>query len=140
MRVLFATHAIASHFQPLVPLARAVRAAGHATAFATGPEFVAVAEGLGFEGLSVGPDFDDDPELEALLAELRTLKGPESMAFALPNMFVRWAGMQALPQMEVAERRPTTRSFEESSLLHLVVQQQQKKEGRRLQEQTIIRQ
>jgi len=41
MRVMFTTHALPSHFQPLVPLARAVRDAGHGAVFATGPEFVA---------------------------------------------------------------------------------------------------
>ena len=50
------------------------------------------------------------------------------------------APVSFLPQMEVAEQRLTTRSFEESSHLHLVVQQQRKKKGRRQQERTLIRQ
>lgn len=102
MRVLFTTQAIPSHFQPLVPLARAVRDAGHVAAFATGPEFKGLAESLGFEAFATGPDFTGNPEVEELLSRMTAQPGPESMAFGLPEMFVRWAGMQTLPAMEAA--------------------------------------
>jgi len=36
IRMLFTSRPLAGHFEPLVPLAFAARAAGHAVAFATG--------------------------------------------------------------------------------------------------------
>ncbi len=48
LRVLFTTIAATGHFQPLVPFARALQAAGHSVAFATTPDFVATIEASGF--------------------------------------------------------------------------------------------
>jgi UDP:flavonoid glycosyltransferase YjiC (YdhE family) len=54
LRVLFTTVAATGHFQPLVPFARALLAAGHIVAFATTPDFVAAIESSGFRCFAVG--------------------------------------------------------------------------------------
>ena len=55
LRVLFACRPLAGHFEPLLPLARAARSAGHAVAFATGDPAVGRAEKAGFEAFPAGP-------------------------------------------------------------------------------------
>jgi glycosyltransferase (activator-dependent family) len=56
MRVLFATYAEKTHFQPMVPLAWALRTAGHDVLVATQPELVGLVTGAGLPAVSVGPD------------------------------------------------------------------------------------
>lgn len=57
MRVLFTTLPFTGHFHPLVPVARAARAAGHEVAFACPAPFVARVEAAGFHAFGAG--FDD---------------------------------------------------------------------------------
>ena len=57
MRVLFTCRPGYGHYYPLVPLARAAVAAGHAVAVATGEPIRGVAEADGFEAFSAGPAF-----------------------------------------------------------------------------------
>ena len=66
MRVLFTTIPGFGHFQPIVPLARALRDAGHDVAVATAPSFEgAVADaGLGF--IPAGLDWDESRLLDTL--------------------------------------------------------------------------
>ena len=52
MRILFAFTGGRGHLEPLLPLAEAARAAGHAVAFAGRPSMLPVVERLGFEGLA----------------------------------------------------------------------------------------
>ncbi|HEY9344618.1 MAG TPA: hypothetical protein VIQ53_04850, partial [Inquilinus sp.] len=54
MRVLFSFAGGSGHFLPLVPLARAVRAAGHDIAFAGQPAMVAAVETAGFAAFATG--------------------------------------------------------------------------------------
>ncbi len=54
LRVLFTTIAATGHFQPIVPFARGLAAAGHTVAFATTPDFVAAIEASGFSCFAVG--------------------------------------------------------------------------------------
>jgi len=56
MRALFTTLADAGHFQPLVPIARALSAAGHAVAFACPASFVPTVEAAGFRAFPAGFD------------------------------------------------------------------------------------
>jgi UDP:flavonoid glycosyltransferase YjiC (YdhE family) len=65
MRVLFATWAQTGHYQPLVPLGWALRAAGHDVAVLTHPPFAPVVTGSGLPAVPVGPDID----VTALLRE-----------------------------------------------------------------------
>jgi UDP:flavonoid glycosyltransferase YjiC (YdhE family) len=54
MRILFVCLPATGHFLPLVPLARALRDAGHAVAFATGADFAPEVERAGFPALPAG--------------------------------------------------------------------------------------
>lgn len=55
MRMLFAFTGGRGHFEPLVALGRAARAAGHEVAFAAPHAMVTVAEGAGFRAFAAGP-------------------------------------------------------------------------------------
>ena len=57
MRVLFTCRPGYGHYYPLLPLARAAAAAGHAVAVATGEPIRGMAEADGFEAFSAGPSF-----------------------------------------------------------------------------------
>ena len=46
---MFSCRPLAGHYEPLVPLAAAARAAGHAVAFATGDPYVDRARAAGFD-------------------------------------------------------------------------------------------
>jgi UDP:flavonoid glycosyltransferase YjiC (YdhE family) len=56
MRVLFTTFAGTGHLHPLVPLARALTAAGHTVAFAAAPAFCPDVEAVGFPCFPAGLD------------------------------------------------------------------------------------
>jgi len=56
MRVLFTTFAGTGHLHPLVPLARALAAAGHSVAFAAAPAFCPDVEATGFPCFPAGLD------------------------------------------------------------------------------------
>lgn len=54
-RFLFVCNALQGHLNPMLPLALAARAAGHAVVFATGPDLAEQARQQGFEAWPVGP-------------------------------------------------------------------------------------
>ncbi|MEO3802992.1 nucleotide disphospho-sugar-binding domain-containing protein [Nonomuraea sp. B1E8] len=58
MRILFTTIAAAAHFHPTVPLAWALRAAGHEVRVACEPGFTATVTQSGLPALAVGQDVD----------------------------------------------------------------------------------
>jgi UDP:flavonoid glycosyltransferase YjiC (YdhE family) len=58
MRVLFTTWAWPSHYFPMVPLAWALRAAGHEVRMTSQPELLAVMLGSGLPATAVGSDLD----------------------------------------------------------------------------------
>lgn len=69
MRVLFSFAGGSGHFLPLVPLARAVRAAGHEVAFAGQPAMTGAVEAAGFTAFATGGEtLRADPVRTPLLA------------------------------------------------------------------------
>ncbi|MFE0754749.1 glycosyltransferase [Inquilinus sp. NPDC058860] len=69
MRVLFSFAGGNGHFLPLVPIARAVRAAGHAVAFAGQPAMAEAVEAAGFAAFATGGEtLRSAPVRTALLA------------------------------------------------------------------------
>ena len=56
-RILFTTQAAYGHFHPLVPLAKALKEAGHDVAFATAESFRPAVEASGFRCFPAGMDF-----------------------------------------------------------------------------------
>ncbi|MFD4668783.1 glycosyltransferase [Lentzea sp. NPDC058450] len=81
MRILFSCRPAYGHLFPLVPLARALRHAGHEVVFATGQAFVGKAEELGFETYPCGISIAE-AEVEA-----RRRHGDEDVARLLITMF-----------------------------------------------------
>jgi UDP:flavonoid glycosyltransferase YjiC (YdhE family) len=71
MRVLFTTWAQSGHYQPMVPLGWALRAAGHEVVVATHPSFAPAITGSGLPALPLGPDIDVPGELRRRSAALR---------------------------------------------------------------------
>ena len=57
MRALISCTPGLGHLHPVVPLAEALRSAGHDVAFATSAPFAATVEELGFDAFPVGPDW-----------------------------------------------------------------------------------
>jgi UDP:flavonoid glycosyltransferase YjiC (YdhE family) len=105
MRLLFTSRASLGHLQPLLPLAKAARAAGHQVVFATGAKAASVPVSLGFPTDIVGLDFSTE-FFQALQTEkpLRT----EIRRFAFTRFF---AGKELEPRLRDIEvnclsRRP----------------------------------
>ncbi len=70
LRVLFAFAGGSGHLDPLVPVARAARDAGHAVAFSGRPATAAGVEALGFEMLVTGPPGPEAPSTRTPLLEV----------------------------------------------------------------------
>ncbi len=68
MRFLFGFVGGAGHLAPQLPIASALRAAGHAVAFSTYFSMVAQVEAAGFEALATGPRVAEPPAKKPLLA------------------------------------------------------------------------
>jgi UDP:flavonoid glycosyltransferase YjiC (YdhE family) len=85
VRILFALSGGSGHLDPLVPLARSARSAGHVIAFAARPWMVPKAEELGFDAFPSGSDEGLAPVTRPLL-EL----DPERELRDLRDGFGRW--------------------------------------------------
>ena len=98
MKALFTTHSIHSHWHPLVPLARALDAAGHEVAFATTPTFLPTIEASGFRGFPAGRR--DTPEEWQAREERRKGMTPlEDTDFTVGEVFGREVGERMLPDL-----------------------------------------
>ncbi|MGA7732486.1 MAG: glycosyltransferase [Chloroflexia bacterium] len=87
-RFLFSTIEGYGHFHPLVPLARALKEAGHDVAFAARPSLGTRVEAAGFTFFPIGADPKQDPEYQQLKALLRMMPtGLETELFAYPKLF-----------------------------------------------------
>lgn len=69
MRVLMTTTAVPTHFTPLVPLAWALRAAGHDVLVVAQPDVVPTVRSAGLVAASVGAPFDIGAHMRTLLTE-----------------------------------------------------------------------
>jgi UDP:flavonoid glycosyltransferase YjiC (YdhE family) len=69
MRVLMTTTAVPTHFTPLVPLAWALRAAGHDVLVAAQPDVVPTVRSAGLVAASVGAPFDIGAHMRTLLTD-----------------------------------------------------------------------
>jgi glycosyltransferase len=69
MRVLMTTTAVPTHFTPLVPLAWALRAAGHDVLVVTQPDVIPTVRSAGLVAASVGEPFDIGAHMRTLLTE-----------------------------------------------------------------------
>jgi UDP:flavonoid glycosyltransferase YjiC (YdhE family) len=87
-RFLFTTTPFYGHLHPLVPLARALKEAGHEVAFAASASLEQVVKAAGFTFFAAGLDREQDPEFQQLMAQLRTMPtGPESERTIFTKVF-----------------------------------------------------
>ncbi|HEU5349373.1 MAG TPA: glycosyltransferase [Ktedonobacterales bacterium] len=91
MRILFTFEGGAGHFNPLVPIARAAKAAGHTVAFACAPQRFAMVESAGFRAFAAGIDIGSTPETAAMEDHyLATPVIAEREAYLLREGFAGW--------------------------------------------------
>lgn len=72
-RFLFTTTPGYGHFHPLVPMARALQARGHAVAFVSRPDLQPLAEAAGFTFFPAAEDRNNDPEYIEIKAQQQTM-------------------------------------------------------------------
>src|SRR3954447_9656158 len=87
MRVLFTTMPGEGHFNPLVPLAEALIAAGHEVAFACAPRFRPTIEARGFRVFPLGFDWLIADRWVERWPRLRELSFERGMAFCIADIF-----------------------------------------------------
>lgn len=76
------------HLHPMVPVAQALRDAGHEVAFAAPAPLREVVEGAGFLFFAAGGERERDPEFQQLMAQLRTMPpGPQSERVIFGKVF-----------------------------------------------------
>lgn len=98
MRVLFACAAEYGHLHPHLPLARALRDAGHEVGFAIPQPFCARVEQAGFVALPVGMGrAETAPEIARRFPEWRTIGGRDLLRFALVNIGAHISAPTTLP-------------------------------------------
>lgn len=99
-RFLFSGAAAYGHFHPLVPLATALKEAGHEVAFATGPSRRTMLEAAGFTFFPIGGDIQLDAEYQQVKAHLKTMPlDLESELFAYPRLFIGIGSRLRTPQL-----------------------------------------
>lgn len=109
MRLLCVCVPGATHVANLLPVARALTAAGHEVLFATGRDCRAQVEEAGFTFLDAGPSRDDaGAELARRYPELPEVSGEEHQAFQVRQLWARIypPGMLAALQRPAGEWAP----------------------------------
>ncbi len=87
MRVLFTTLPQSGHFNPLVPIARALRDAGHAVAFACPTGFAPIVEAAGFPSFPAGFEERGHP-IRKLFPGVGRLEGMERAIWVGSSLFI----------------------------------------------------
>lgn len=87
-RFLFSSTGGYGHIHPLMPLALALKQAGHQIAFVTGRSRQKMVEEAGFTFFPVGGDLANDPEYQQVQAQLEAMPlDLEAELFAYPRLF-----------------------------------------------------
>jgi UDP:flavonoid glycosyltransferase YjiC (YdhE family) len=114
MKVLFTCVVGHGHFNPMVPLARALEGAGHRVAFATDPGFCGHVRDVGFEAFPAGLDQPDaQARFVAATPGWAEIPAQDRMPFQFPGLF---AGVRA-PRM-VEDLEPLVASLRPDLLIH----------------------
>ena len=99
MRVMFTTLPAYGAFQPLAPVASALRQAGHEVAFAASATFCSVVEAAGFRCFPSGVDWSFD-DREPVYARARDALGSEAATFSvLRDVFAGLLPAQMVPDL-----------------------------------------
>ena len=96
-RMLFTCRPLVGHYEPLVPLAVAARAAGHSVAFATGEPFATRAEDAGFDAFHAGRDEQFRSEWAPRFPGFDRLVGDAQRRFFLTEIF---ANLELVPRAD----------------------------------------
>ena len=86
-RILFTCRPLSGHFDPLLPLAKAAHAAGHAVAFASGVPVVGRAREAGFLAFEAGPPESFRAEWAPRFPHFTTLVGDAQREFFFAEIF-----------------------------------------------------
>ena len=86
-RILFTCRPLSGHFDPLLPLADAARAAGHLVAFASGDPVVDRARAAGYLAFEAGPAESFRGEWAPRFPHFRTLVGDAQREFFFTEIF-----------------------------------------------------
>ena len=114
MRVLFTCVVGHGHFNPMVPLARALQDAGHKVAFATDPGFVEHVRGIGFEAFASGLDMAvARQQFVASTPAFKKAPPWEWMRYIMPGLF---GGVRVEPMLAGLE--PVFREWRPELLIH----------------------
>lgn len=103
MRILFTSIPSSGHFHPLVPLARAAAAAGHAVAFAAGASFCPTVEAAGFRCFPAGFDWHGK-QLADLFPQARGMAGAELARFFGIDVLVNTEARALVPDLLAVAR------------------------------------
>ena len=95
--MMFTSRPLAGHFEPLVPLAVAARAAGHTVAFATGEPCTSRARQGGFDAFHAGPDEAFRNEWAPRFLGFDQLVGDAQRHFFLTEIF---ANLELVPRAD----------------------------------------
>jgi UDP:flavonoid glycosyltransferase YjiC (YdhE family) len=95
LRILFTCRPLSGHFEPLLPLAKAARDAGHDVAFASGDPFDGRAEAAGLGAFRVGPGESFRAEWMPRFPGLSTLVGDAMREFFFTEIF---ANLELVPR------------------------------------------
>lgn len=98
LRVLLTTQPGTGHLNSMVPLARALTAAGHEVAFATGATFCSTVEAAGFRAIPAGLDFLQSAAASAF-PELASLAGEKASVYWLKSVWLDAAPKRMLPDL-----------------------------------------
>jgi len=104
-RFLFTSNAGYGHIHPLIPLALALKEAGHTVAFAMSPSRQHLIEAAGFTFFPLVTSFLTDPEYQQLKSQLKTMPlDLEHELFAYPRLFCGIASRLRVPKLvEIAQ-------------------------------------
>ncbi len=102
MRILVTTHPALGHFHPLVPMANALKEAGHEVAFATAPSFQATIESNGYRFFACGIDWSglgfNLEEFQKRQSAHAQANSEERLAMAA-DMFINQFARRSLPEL-----------------------------------------
>lgn len=107
MKVLAVSNPGIGHVYPMLPLARALRAAGHELRFASAASFCPALQAVGFEAHAAGLDWLE-PEIARSFPEFDTLPADQRGAFLLQDVFADMAAHAMVPDLLrlIADWRP----------------------------------
>jgi UDP:flavonoid glycosyltransferase YjiC (YdhE family) len=112
-RILFCCRPLSGHFDPLLPLAEAARAAGHSVAVASGEPVAGRASAAGFAAFTVGPSEAFRAEWAPRFPGFTDLTGDAMREFFFTEIF---ANLELVPR--AADLEPVLVSWQPDLVVH----------------------